>query len=293
MRLKDAARIFTSRQLSLVAKGEYSLLESVNNLIFSNSLNSVRDIYSSVYELCEHEYRNEFVYKNVLIDKLLFKVHSPRTSSLLTEFRVGNSIADFVLLNGKSKCFEIKTEFDTLGKIQSQVDDYLKVFDDVNVVLHRKHIEAASTLLPHTVSIYELKPNNTLSSVRKAIPCIDEKLFNLDTLINSLRLPELKHICESLTHEPIKANNMEVYNYCADLLSDFSNSEVQDQFRKTLKITRKNDLVKINSLPSYLLSAVISYKFKKVEMNQLIKLFSNISNTKEGNVFSNIKREAV
>jgi hypothetical protein len=38
---------------------------------------------------------------------------------------------------------------------------------------------------------------------------------------------------------------------------------------------------------------VITYKFKKVELKQLIKLFSTLNTVKDANVFSNIERETV
>jgi hypothetical protein len=292
MNLKDASRIFTSRQLSIVASGDYSLLESVNSLFFSNYYGSVEDLYSGVYKLCEREYRNEFIYKNVLIDKLLFKIHSPKTSSLITEFRVGNSKADFVLLNGKSKCYEIKTEYDTLSKLETQVEDYLRVFDDVNIVLHEKHISAAFKMLPESVNVYNLQKNNTLTLLQRANNRNYDR-FEIKTLINSLRLPELKDICGSLTGESINVNNINIYRHCHQVLASFSDLEIKNEFRKVLKRTRKNDLNTIESLPSYLLAAVITYKFKKVELKQLIKLFSTLNTVKDANVFSNIERETV
>lgn len=46
-------------------------------------------------------HRNEYFYKNTLLNKLLLGVHKPTTTVALTEIPIAKSKADFVLINGK------------------------------------------------------------------------------------------------------------------------------------------------------------------------------------------------
>ena len=57
---------------------------------------------SEIYQHLKKEYQNEYYYKNTLLNKLLLGVHSPRTTTALTEVPVGNSKADFILINGRA-----------------------------------------------------------------------------------------------------------------------------------------------------------------------------------------------
>lgn len=50
---------------------------------------------SEIYQHLENEYQNEYYYKNTLLNKLLLGVHSPRTTTALTEVPVGNSLVRF------------------------------------------------------------------------------------------------------------------------------------------------------------------------------------------------------
>jgi len=76
---------------------------------------------SEIYQYLKKEYQNEYFYKNTLLNKLLLGIHSPRTTTALTEVPVGNSKADFILLNGKAVVYEIKTELDTFDRLETQM----------------------------------------------------------------------------------------------------------------------------------------------------------------------------
>ena len=67
-----------------------------------------KECISEIYQYLKKEYQNEYYYKNTLLNKLLLGVHSPHTTTALTEVPVGNSKADFILINGKAVVYEIK-----------------------------------------------------------------------------------------------------------------------------------------------------------------------------------------
>lgn len=96
------------------------------------------ELIGAMYKKMHKSYRNEYFYKNTLLNKLLLGVHSIKTTTALTEIATAKSKADFVLINGKAVVYEIKTELDNLDRLENQVKDYYKVFDHVAVVTYER-----------------------------------------------------------------------------------------------------------------------------------------------------------
>ena len=96
---------------------------------------------SEIYQHLKSEYQNEYYYKNTLLNKLLLGVHSPRTTTALTEVPIGKSKADFILINGKAIVYEIKTELDNFDRLDGQMEDYYKAFSRMVVVTSEKNYD--------------------------------------------------------------------------------------------------------------------------------------------------------
>jgi hypothetical protein len=156
------------------------------------SIPTAQATFAAAYRYLLSDYRNEYVFKNTLANKLVFGRHSPATASLLNEFRVNDSIADTVVINGTSTVYEIKTEYDTLVRLPAQLNDYSKIFDKVYVVTHERAVSAVKAMaFPH-VGILLLTGRGTLQVRREAssnIPNLDLRI-----LFMSLRKSEFTRI---------------------------------------------------------------------------------------------------
>src|SRR5690242_16453091 len=75
--------------------------------------------------------RHEYIYKAALTQKVLLGTHSLQTACMLTEFRVGKCKADLAILNGTATAYEIKSERDSLARLERQVLTYMDVFAKV------------------------------------------------------------------------------------------------------------------------------------------------------------------
>ena len=62
--------------------------------------------------------RDEYIYKAALTHNVLLGTHSLKTASMLAEFRVGQCKADVAILNGTSTVYEIKSERDSLDRLE-------------------------------------------------------------------------------------------------------------------------------------------------------------------------------
>ena len=78
---------------------------------------------SYIYKTLSRFYRCEYVYKNEIINQLLLKKYGTKHTVAFNEFKVGDSIVDFAMMNGESKAFEIKTSLDSPRRLKKQMDD--------------------------------------------------------------------------------------------------------------------------------------------------------------------------
>ena len=77
-------------------------IAAIRRYIVDSTKKTNGECISEIYQHLKKEYQNEYFYKNTLLNKLLLGIHSPRTTTALTEVPVGNSKADFILINGKA-----------------------------------------------------------------------------------------------------------------------------------------------------------------------------------------------
>lgn len=137
---------------------------------------SYRTIFSNMYCYMNKQYRNEYYFKNTILNKLLLEKHDISTTAALSELPISTSIADFVLINGKGIVYEIKTDLDNLNRLSSQINDYYKVFSYVYVVVSKKQLIKVKEYLDGTpTGIYELTRSGNLLCRKKAM-CYKNKL---------------------------------------------------------------------------------------------------------------------
>ncbi|MEN1968883.1 sce7726 family protein [Lentibacillus sp. N15] len=81
-----------------------------------------------------------------------------RSTVIVNELDVcsGSAIMDMTLINGKIHGFEIKSEHDTLERLQTQSYYYNQVFDTVTLVCSSKHLDKAMALIPDWWGIYSV-----------------------------------------------------------------------------------------------------------------------------------------
>ncbi len=128
------------------------------------------DAYESAFRILKSKSnRHEYIYKAAITQKVLLGVHNLDTASMLTELRVGNCKADVVVLNGTGTVYEIKSERDSLSRLQKQVAEYLRVFATVNVIVGENHLPEVLDATSEEVGVMFLSSSYTISTRRKAI----------------------------------------------------------------------------------------------------------------------------
>ncbi len=69
------------------------------------------DAIGEIYDFMNCEYRNEYYYKNTILNQMLIQKHDLDNTAALTELPIGDSKADFITINGRGIVYEIKTDF--------------------------------------------------------------------------------------------------------------------------------------------------------------------------------------
>ena len=232
------------------------------------------DTFEFLYKQLLRKYRNEYVYKNTLFNKLVLGTHCLNTTSAIVELPIVDSIADFILFNGKAVVYEIKTELDSLERLEGQLANYYKAFDLVNVVISERHYESVmQRLVDSPVGIIVLTSKMTLSVKKKPIR------FNRDldksVWFSILRKYEFEAIVKNYYGYLPETTDFEYYSACKKLFVDIDMPTLYKAFITCLK---KRNLHKYNDsqmklLPSSLRALVYFSKFSKSEYSQLAHFF--------------------
>ncbi|WP_235427243.1 sce7726 family protein [Cohnella kolymensis] len=162
-------RIFTKSTFTDWIKNhkDSDLNESIRKYL-SNSPILNKDVISQIYKTMLKSHRNEYIYKNTLLNKLLLGRHSIKSTIALTEIPIEKSKADFILINGKAVVYEIKTELDNFDRLIGQLKDYYKAFDYVCVITSESNYKNVLTLLQNTdVGLCTLTRRNTISTKKR------------------------------------------------------------------------------------------------------------------------------
>ena len=176
-----------------------------------------------------------------------------------------------MIVNGKTTCYEIKSEFDTLNRLDEQLKDYMKLFDEVYVVCSAKNLASVLTSTDERVGVLELTQKNYLSEKRPAIQRTEP--IDIEVLVKSLRKDEYLEMVLRTTGEQPKVPNSLLLKECISCLKSANPEKIASSFIDVLKEKRFNDSKLINALPSSLINAAISYQFSSGQTEALKRIF--------------------
>ena len=133
-------RVFTKGVLTqLLSEGKNGVFDYVVKRYVNDPESKTHgELFSEIYSYLGKQKRNEYYYMNTLLNRVLVGYHSVNTTCALSQVRIGGHIADFVMINGDGKVYEIKSNLDNLDRLSDQLGDYFRAFSKV-VVLTTPH----------------------------------------------------------------------------------------------------------------------------------------------------------
>lgn len=214
-------------------------------------------LISEVYRFMSKSYRNEYFYQNTLLNKLLLGKHSINTTTALTQIPIGKSKADFILINGKAVVYEIKTELDTLERLDTQIRDYYKAFNHICVVTSDSQYDRIARILENTsVGIYVLTPQNTISSKLRKEPQEDNSYLDYTAIFKVLHKREYETILQQYFGNLPVATQAFYYGECLKQFSRIPILKAYEMALRQLKLRNRIRISEYKNIPYELKSLV-------------------------------------
>jgi hypothetical protein len=274
--LAAISRLFSSSVIREMArKGKsplFARLASQSNLLRSISASArVCSLFEAAFDLLKRQgYRDEYIYKAAVTQRILFGRHSLQTASMLNEFRVGECKADIAILNGTATVYEVKSERDSLSRLERQVTAYAKVFASVYVITADTHVDAVINSVPPEVGILRLNNRHQISTLRDA-PARPDRTSPA-AIFDSIRTEEAKMILASEGIPIPVVPNTALNSVLRELFIKLDGCQAHAGMVRVLKQTRNllplSDLVA--QLPPSLHTAALSVPLRKLDHTRLV-----------------------
>lgn len=230
--LSALSRLFSSTVFrELATKGKSAvfarlILEADDSLRF-NGRALVRDVFETAFDILKQRgSRDEYIYRAALTHRILLGRHSLRTACMLSEFRAGDCKADLAILNGTTTVYEIKSERDSLKRLEHQIENYRRVFAKVFVIAGENHVDAVLDATSPDVGVMSLSRRYCITTRREA-------------------QSQPSRICPIAVFEAIRTNE------AIDLLSNLAvpvpsvpNTLLRSELRKLFEVLRPEDVHK-------------------------------------------------
>lgn len=265
------ARLFSSSVIREIAQKGYSTL--FRRLLYESGLESsfndddtLRELFDEAFGILQIEgNRHEYIYKNAITQKILLGKHSLKTSCMLSEFRAGKCKADVVILNGTSTVYEIKSERDKLDRLENQLYEYLRIFDQVQVITCENHVSTLERTIPKEVGIQILTNRFTISDYRLATS--NKANICPEQIFESLQRREYLAILDKYGIIVPEVPNTRIHSIAKQLFNSLTPQQAHEGMVEVLKKTRSPLILRefINALPNALKAAAISVPLSNEE----------------------------
>lgn len=231
------------------------------------------DYFGYVYKILEKEYRNEYVFKNTFITEWLIKNYSLKNTKAFSEFRIGSSIADLVLLNGSSKAFEIKTELDSDKRLISQLNEYSKLVEECYIVVPENLVNEYLPEVNPTVGVLAVKQGTRSLKIESRRDAKRNEFVDIDVLMSSVRCSEYKWMVEQAYGRLPEVSVFEMFDACKDLLGRLSSETLHHLFLTVVK-KRKNITSFLNKIPKPARQFCLASDMNEKTFSRLNELYS-------------------
>lgn len=110
---------------------------------------SKKDLIREINDILIKNYQGEQILKYKLSNEFRDKKYIAAF-----EVKAKNSRTDFLVINGDTKSFEVKSKIDNLNRLQKQTNDYGDVFEYNTVVIDKIHLNAVLEMIPEYYGIW-------------------------------------------------------------------------------------------------------------------------------------------
>jgi len=250
----------------------FARLAAQSQMLRSTSLSErVSEFFEAAFSLLKREgYRHEYIYKAALTHKILLGTHSLQTASMIHEFRVGDCKADVAILNGTATVYEVKSERDSLTRLDRQIAAYATVFAKVYVIASESHISGVTDTVPDFVGILCLNHRHRISTLRDAVD--QPERTSPGAIFDSIRVEEARAILSNVGITVPPVPNTELHGVLRRAFLKLDPIQAQQEMVRVLKRTRNLLPLSalVDQLPMSLQTAALSVPLRKADHQRLV-----------------------
>lgn len=260
--LSDLLKTGKSKKFDLI-------LNSISTLDKKNKTHG--ELFDFLHLNMIKSYRNEYVYKNAIANKIVLGRHKFKNISFFTELFVWGVIADVVVANGTTTAYEIKTAYDSFSRLSNQIGIYEQAFEHVNIVIPEEKLSSLLKVAPENSGILILSDNFTFQEYRK--PESNKELLSTEIMASLLHAEDKKELLKKYFNKVLEYKTVDdFYNenkYLLELDKNTMHMELLNSMHRRQYDQQRKDLV-LKS-PESLRSILISANYSRPKM----KLISN------------------
>jgi hypothetical protein len=272
-RLRDYSSLFSRNEIQRWQKGNlYSIQKKADRYDKSKFIGSNKshlNYLQYVYKALENQYRNEYVVKNSFLNQWLVKELGKSHSKAFNEFRVGNAIADLAMFNGVSKAFEIKTELDSDKRLNLQLENYRKVFNQVYLIVPHSKLELYKKYDSEIGIIsFESSNKNHFHLKREA------QNFNIIDAVEVMKIlhgSEYKKIVINHYGSLPKMTSFNQFDICKELIYKIPNNTLNEYFIESMKDRGSDNALSCRFFKEFN-QISLALKMNKVQKKELIDI---------------------
>lgn len=274
---RSLSQIFSpSHFREVVKKGDYTNINyKIQKHVVGFKNRDYNYILGFLYRKLEKNYRSEYLFKNALLNKKLLDSYCINSTTVLNEFKIENSIADFVILNGEVRVFEIKTDLDSFEKLEKQINDYRKFANKIYIVVSSNNSSKIAKLYSNTeIGVIEFTNQNTLKTIKEANN--DFSSFEYLTIFKTLRKNEYLEILVDYFGYIPDVPNTQIFKKSFELIKEIDVVDFQSLASKKLKERRINcpEILGSELIPFELKHLCYTLDFTKNEYDDLFKFLN-------------------
>lgn len=276
-RLRSYSSVFSRNVFSdILSHSDFSRLDWLYHHYDSNLSDegSYMDYLLHVYKTLIKSYRCEYIYKNEIINQLLLKKYGTKDTIAFNEFKVGNSIVDFAMMNGESKAFEIKTKLDTPRRLKKQMCDYRKIFNRCYIVVDISECEYYVNHLDEATGIVALSYKRGSIRLDEYRPAKRLEDIDSDVLMKCLRTSEYENIVREYFGELPDVPTYYLFEACKDKISHIDSEILNCLFLQEIK-KRKSPTGYLKDSPKILRQIILSLNLTPKSQETLISKLNN------------------
>lgn len=272
--------VFSVPTFKGIFKSGYSeyFVEKINKyrrLIGISKDTKIKNVVNKTYNHLTLNYRNEYIYKSIIANKLFLELHDLQNATLINELRVSRSIADVVIINGTNTVYEIKTELDSPNKLKKQIGDYKKVSPKIYLVTHHTLVNKYADLIHgDSVGLISLSEENNFTVVHKAATNLN--FLNNTVMMEGLRKEEYSSIIQNHFGSLPQVSNIKFYKECQNLIQQIDPEKFHGMMLEKLRkreIEEKH-LVQSNNIPFELKHICLCSNPNKLEYQNLFNFLN-------------------